>query len=408
MCRCCRHSRNRWLCWGFTHIWAPESADGSCCTALHGQHRTPPVRIRSSSSVLVGLWVLWFVVMRRLWRALAAISATTVLALLPLVPVIYRYVTVHANHGFERSEFESQVFSADLLSVLCAPGNLTFWNWLRIGCYPRSAPSEMELYPGAAVLVLCGIGVWRALGGARAVHGLPSWLTVVQRLLVVVAILSAASVAIDLGFLRASSSSIRKPLLIGLVATALAMLLSRRLIACLRSTSTTHFYLLAALAMWLLALGPTIKFMGVPTGIEGPFALLRELPGVAGVRVPARFWSLASLSLAVVAGLTFATMVRGRSRAFIGVSVGLTVLVMAADGWLDRIVAAPAPPGVPDATRLAGRRVLELPLDGFWQDIVATYHAAEGNWVTVNGYSGMYRATTTRSWMRARRKTRTC
>ena len=348
-------------------------------------------------SVLVGLWVLWFVVFKRRWRALGVIAATTVVAALPFVPIVHKYVAVHSYHGFERSEFEAQVFSADLLSVLCAPGNLTFWNWLRIGCYPRSAPSEMELYPGAAVLALCGIGVWRALRGARAIQGLPSWLTVVRRLVVVVAILSAASVTIDLvngpwqidlGFLRASSSSIRKPLLIGLVAAALALLLSPRVIACLRSASTTHFYLLAAVAMWLLALGPTIKFMGVPTGIEGPFALLRELPGVAGVRVPARFWSLASLSLAVVAGMTFATMVRGRSRAFIGASVGLTALVMAADGWLDRIVAAPAPPAVPDAARLAGRRVLELPLDGFWQDIVATYHAVEGNWVAVNGYSG--------------------
>ena len=37
-------------------------------------------------SILVGIWVLWFVVARRSWRALAIIAAATAAAALPLVP----------------------------------------------------------------------------------------------------------------------------------------------------------------------------------------------------------------------------------------------------------------------------------------------------------------------------------
>src|SRR5687767_9045620 len=54
-------------------------------------------------SVFVGLWVAWFVVARRDWRALGMISAATAIAALPLAPIIYKYTTVHAYHSFERS-----------------------------------------------------------------------------------------------------------------------------------------------------------------------------------------------------------------------------------------------------------------------------------------------------------------
>ena len=348
-------------------------------------------------SLLVGLWVLWFVVMKRRWHALAMIAAATVLAALPLVPIVQKYVMVHAYHGFQRSEFEAQAFSADLLSVLCAPVNLSVWGWLRVGCYPRTGPYEVELYPGIAVITLCGLYIWLALRRVSATRALPGWLALIRRLLIVVAILSAVSVTIDLvngpwqidlGFIRASSSSVRKPLLIGLVAVALALLLSPRVMALSRSSSTTGFYLLAAVATWLLALGPTIAFMGVPSGIEGPFSLLRELPGASGIRVPARFWSLTCLSLAIVSGMSFASVIRGRSRTFVSAVVAAVGIVLAADGWLDRIATAPAPSGVPDPVHLAGRRVVELPMDAYWRDIIATYRAVEGDWTAINGYSG--------------------
>jgi hypothetical protein len=52
------------------------------------------------------------------------------------------------------------------------------------------------------------------------------------------------------------------------------------------------FYFVGAIAMWMLALGPT----------RGPYWLLLHLPGAQSIRLPARAWLLATLCLAVCAG----------------------------------------------------------------------------------------------------------
>ena len=81
-------------------------------------------------SILVGLWGLWFVVARRNWRALGMIAAATAIASVPQIPIVYRYVTVHALHGFERPLDEIRLYGADIAAVLCAPSELTLWGWL--------------------------------------------------------------------------------------------------------------------------------------------------------------------------------------------------------------------------------------------------------------------------------------
>ena len=71
-------------------------------------------------SVLIGFWILWFVVAPGRWRELRAVLATLALGALPLVPILYRYFTVHAQHGFSRGLGEAAVFGADITSFLCA------------------------------------------------------------------------------------------------------------------------------------------------------------------------------------------------------------------------------------------------------------------------------------------------
>jgi len=58
---------------------------------------------------------------------------------------------------------------------------------------------------------------------------------------------------------------------------------------------------LAALG-WLLALGPQLKILEVPTGLPLPYAALEALPPLQIARVPARFGVLTALSLALAAG----------------------------------------------------------------------------------------------------------
>ena len=61
--------------------------------------------------------------------------------------------------------------------------------------------------------------------------------------------------------------------------------------------------------MWLLCLGPAPTFMGKPLIYKAPYAWLMLMPGVEGVRVPARFWVLATLCLAVAAAIALGYIV---------------------------------------------------------------------------------------------------
>src|SRR5262245_58597718 len=105
-------------------------------------------------SVLVGLWTLWFAMASRKWHALLMIGLVTVIAVLPLAPVLYRYSTVHSHFGFVRGFSEIRSFSADVGALLCAPSSLTFWGWVRVKCGP-----EGELFPGVALIGLSVVGV---------------------------------------------------------------------------------------------------------------------------------------------------------------------------------------------------------------------------------------------------------
>jgi hypothetical protein len=343
-------------------------------------------------SVLLGLWVLWFVVAPGRWKDLAMIAGATVAGAVPLAPILLKYIAVHAYHGFIRGPDEIQQFSADAAGVLCAPSALTFWGWLRVACRP-----EAELFPGAVLALLVGaaaigvgITIWRTPATAGRII---LW---VRRMLFVVAAFYGAVVLsvlvfgpwrIAWPFLRASASSTAKPLVMLATALLLALLLSPGLRAAARRSSTIVFYLLAALAMWLLTLGPTIILLGESTGRRGPYAALMLLPGVDGLRAPGRFWMMSAICLAIAAGLYVATLVAGRSRRVVTIVLLVLAPALLTDGWVPRIAAQEAPPPVPDPRALAGQVVIELPLGGYY-DIAAQWRAIAGGWKLINGYSG--------------------
>ncbi|MFZ1242019.1 MAG: interleukin-like EMT inducer domain-containing protein [Anaerolineae bacterium] len=80
-----------------------------------------------------------------------------------------------------------------------------------------------------------------------------------------------------------------------------------------RGRGDGRFWTLAALAFFLLALGPTLRIAGQDTGIPGPFALLARLPFFNGNRYPSRFSVMLMLSLAVLAAEGLAVLA-GHSR----------------------------------------------------------------------------------------------
>jgi hypothetical protein len=359
-------------------------------------------------SVFVGLWVIWFVVMQRRWRALMMIAGATVVAAIPLLPIVQRYLAVHGRHGFERSLAEVRAYSADVAALLCAPPNLTFWGWLNVSCR-----AEGELFPGTAIFlcflaaVLITVRRWPPADAASMAQRLPERLrgvpprtsrasaVVIRVLLAVAAVYTVVLVLLlifgplqlSLGFISISASDVDKPLLIALAAGIAALLMVLVPHAWRRPESAISFYLCAAIVTWLLALGPTVTFMGEPSGRPGPFVLLQALPGVGGLRVPARFWLFTVLCLATIVGLLVPTVLsRIGQRGRIAVAV-LTGFALLSDGWTARIPAQPPPPTAPAVALLRDRVVLELPVEPY-PDIGATWRAVTGGWRSINGYSG--------------------
>lgn len=370
--------RRRWLGL-FALSWALQSAANGYALVFF--------------SVLIAFWILWFVVLERRWTALAMIAVAGIAGTVPLAPLLMRYVTVHAVHGFTRGVEEIQSFSADVAGVLCTPPGLTFWGWLRVGCR-----AEGELFPGPVLMLLVLAAVF---GAAQAIWRVPSggtrrWQRWVRGVLGAVAAIYGMVVlsVIVFGpwrfswlFISASASSIAKPTSVMAVALVGFLWLSPGLREVARRWTTVGFYLMAALATWLLALGPAIALLGEPTGRSGPYAWLMLLPGADGLRVPARFWMITVICLAVVAGLTVARLLAGRSRRVVVAALAVLTPALITDSWVDRIQAPPAPLAAPDPRALEGQVAIELPIGGYL-DLAAQWRAVQGGWRVVNGYSG--------------------
>jgi hypothetical protein len=153
------------------------------------------------------------------------------------------------------------------------------------------------------------------------------------------------------------------------------------------------FYASAAVAMWLLAIGPQPEWSGSWRALTyGPYWLFLQLPGASSIRVPARAWLPSVLALAVLAAAGVAALQRrladrGRPRASYRAALTAITIAIVAECWFfDRHVPVPAP--MPAGVIPAGAMVLDLPIDeGFW-NAIPQYRAVRGGYRTVNGYSG--------------------
>jgi hypothetical protein len=126
-----------------------------------------------------------------------------------------------------------------------------------------------------------------------------------------------------------------------------------------------------------------------------PYAWLLRVPGLTALRVPARFWLLATFSLAVLASYGVARLItRDRTRSH-GQRAWLRpwlavfcVALIVMEGWTP-VAGEPVNPfsAVAPADKDGGP-VLELPFDRVDQNTVAVLRAVTGGYRTINGYSG--------------------
>ena len=342
------------------------------------------------SSVLVAGWVAWFAVRQMSWRRLAELAAALAAPLLVLAPVLWRYRQAHQALGLSRTITEIEQLSADVAGLVTPPVALAFWNTSR-----PASHAEAALFPGltAVAVIVLGLLMVQPTPGGQA----DTWRRVRRVCAGLAMVLAAVGVlatfigpfAIGSGPLRVSVGDLYKPLSLAAVFALIALAGSPRLRDAARQRSPFAFYVLATLAMWLLALGPTARLFGERVLYKAPYAWLMLLPGFGeALRAPARFAMLAALTLAVAAALALARLTSSfgpstRLLAWLAVVAGVT-----ADGWIDRLPLPSPPPQIAAMNALpAAAVVLELPL-GTFEDIAAMYRSMSHGHRLANGYSG--------------------
>jgi hypothetical protein len=146
------------------------------------------------------------------------------------------------------------------------------------------------------------------------------------------------------------------------------------------------FFLLAASAMWLLALGPAPTLMNQPILYKSPYTWLMAIPGVEGVRVPARFWMLAILCLAAAGAMALVRLGARWPRALRTMTI-IACLGILADGWPRPMKMEVPPARRPNRTGAQAR--LDLPITEA-HDLEALYGGIFHERPLVNGYSGYF------------------
>ena len=169
----------------------------------------------------------------------------------------------------------------------------------------------------------------------------------------------------------------------GVIAVLACLLLARRQLGVTRRAFI--FYGTAAIAMTWFAFGPSSADTPA-AALWHAYSWIAWLPGFSGLRVPERFFMLATLCLAVAVGLAVAAIVRAFPRRA-AIVTGVVAAGLIADGW---IVAMPlgAPPRSFGVPLERNARVLELPLTDDNVNVGAIYRGMLHGLPVVNGYAG--------------------
>jgi len=339
-------------------------------------------------SVLIGLWLLWFAKGPDRTRALAYVAISWAIVTAMLAPVLYGYWRFHHAYGLRRGIDEIISFSADVGSVLKAPDNLWLWGWLSVVKHP-----EADIFPGLTVVTLIVLGL--ALGWQEAAKARIGRLRI-ARVLVAFAVLFSFIAAsplyfgpwkLQIGGLRLLSvGTPHKPLSLAFACLIVAGAMHPSVRTAWSRRSAMTFYALAALAMWLLSLGPEPTLMDHPIIYKAPYAWLMMLPGVEGVRVPARFWMLAALCLSVAAALALRQLTARWPR-FARAIPAIACVGILADGWPRPMFMEKRPASRPVHSRVVAR--LDLPPVAS-HDSISLFRATEHKRPLFNGYSGYF------------------
>jgi hypothetical protein len=342
--------------------------------------------------ILLAGWAIWFA---REPVRLVPIAAAWIVATIPLAPLLVAYARFHAATGMSRTIKEIELFSADLLSLVTASPLMIVWHRLSEG----KTLLEGELFPGAVAVALAAIAAGAALLRRRELNAPDprAWRIASRTAFALAALffLAAASVLVlgpwkwTIGSATiASIGAADKPLSLSAALLALAIFSTRAFRSAWQRRSVFAFYLVAAVAMFILSLGPRPTIDGVHYFYRAPYYWLLQLPGFSELRVPARFAMLFVLCLAIAAAIAFARLTANLSPRSRRLFAAAAIVAVVIESWPRVPEAIPAAPIA--ALSAVGDRapVLELPLGITERDADAMYRSLAHGHPTVNGYSG--------------------
>ena len=144
-------------------------------------------------------------------------------------------------------------------------------------------------------------------------------------------------------------------------------------------------YLGTAVLMSWLACGPPVEPWSLET-IWRAYGWIAWLPGFSGLRVPARFFMMATICIAVAIGLAVAALSARFPRYATAIAI-VTAAGLMADGWIEPMPLI-APPRLFADKVEKNARVLELPVTDERVNINALYRGMLHRAPVVNGYAG--------------------
>ena len=145
------------------------------------------------------------------------------------------------------------------------------------------------------------------------------------------------------------------------------------------------FYASAVLALWALTLGPEPHWGPEHLGLKGPYSAVLAMPGGQSIRVPARAWLPATISLAACVAFGALWLLRSRPRGAWFLAIASIAIV--AEGWFAEETVRPPRAGV-EARIPTGALVLDLPVSEGYTNAAPQFLAVNGGYRSINGYSG--------------------
>ncbi len=336
--------------------------------------------------VLVGCWMLWFV---RRWQFAWKIGVAAMLGSLPWLPLLLGYRVRQDAMGLSRGINEIRQFSADFSSIFAGSSRA----WLSSHWTLPPGP-EGELYPGAALMLIVTVGLiiaWRR----ASVAGDTGRSAITTRILLglciatgTLALIIAITGGTDLqvGPIAIKAHNPSRLFTFSLVFAVAALARSAAAARAWHARSPLAFYALAAVAMFLLALGPEPQAWKQDLFYRAPYWWLMQLPGLDSVRVPARFGLLMIVALTQVFGLAYARLFAPRMRTLVLVSMAVLV-----EGWIPTLPLASLPnsPHLPARAVAAGVATLELPVSSDFQpNTIALLNGLRSGQPMINGFGG--------------------